>query len=119
MTQKMIVFTLLLDVALLLCAFVILFLDKKNAAYFLSRNLKSFVAGRKSKSKFIKTALFFLDFIMYSALWIVITSLYKLHYFSPAVLILLSLIIIIIGISLPFYFLKTVAWAKKILAYKN
>ncbi|MEI6090045.1 MAG: hypothetical protein WCR42_06310 [bacterium] len=113
MIQKMIVFTLILDIVLVLCAFIILFFDKKNSAYFLSRNLKSFFAGRKSKTRIIKTALFFLDFIMYSVLYITLISLYNLHYFSPAILILLGLTIIIIGISFPFYFLKTVAWAKK------
>lgn len=114
MTQKMIVFTLILDIVLVLCAFMILFVDKKNSAYFLSRNLKSFVAGRKSKTKLIKTALFFLDFITYSISYITLISLYRMHYFSPAILILLCLTIVIIGISFPFNFLKTVAWAKKI-----
>ena len=114
MTQKMIVLALGLDVVLVLGAFIILFLDKKNSAYFLSRNMKSFIMGRKHKAKIIKSALFFLDFIMYSVLWIILNVLYNLHYLSPAILILLGLAIILLGISFPFYFLKTVVWAKKI-----
>lgn len=110
----MIFLALVLDVVLVLGAFMILFLDKKNSAYFLSRNMKSFIMGMKAKSKIIKTALFFLYFMIYSGLLILFHYTYSLLYSNIALFLLIYLFAIVLWICFPFYFLKIVVWAKKI-----
>lgn len=110
----MIVLVLILDIILLITSFLILYFDKKNSAYFLSRNVKSFIMGTKAKSKIIKTALFMLYFVMYSGLLIIFHYTYNLLYSNIALFLLVCLCAIVVWICFPFYFLKTVAWAKKI-----